>query len=50
MNLSIEPTLTISQWERFLGQARRAGAAGHAPVAEVMCHGCDDIIHSYRQR
>lgn len=52
MNLSVElerePNLTVSQWERFLGQARRAGATGESPVAEVMCHGSDDIIHSYR--
>jgi hypothetical protein len=52
MNLSIElerePTLTVSQWETFLGQARRAGATGGTPVTEVMCHGCDDIVHSYR--
>ncbi len=52
MNLSIElerePGLTVSQWERFLGQARRAGAAGDSPVAEVMSTGSDDIIHSYR--
>ena len=52
MNLSVElerePNLTVSQWERFLGQARRAGATGESPVAEVMCHGSDDIIHNYR--
>ena len=52
MNLSVElerePDLTVSQWEKFLGQARRAGATGETAVAEVMCHGSDDIIHSYR--
>ena len=52
MNLSVElerePNLTVSQWERFLGQARRAGATGESPVAEVMSTGSDDIIHSYR--
>ncbi len=52
MSLSIElerePTLTVSQWERFLGQARRAGASGDSTVAEVMSTGSDDIIHSYR--
>lgn len=52
MSLSIElgrePTLTVSQWERFLGQARHAGASGDSPVAEVMSTGSDDIIHRYR--
>jgi hypothetical protein len=52
MNLSIElerePDLTISHWEKFLEQARRAGATGDTPVAEVMCTGSDDIINSYR--
>ncbi len=52
MNLSVElerePDLTVSQWERFLGQARRAGASGDTPVAEVMSTGSDDIINSYR--
>jgi hypothetical protein len=52
MNLSVElerePNLTVSQWERFLAQARRAGASGDTPVAEVMSTGSDDIIHSYR--
>ncbi len=52
MNLSIElerePDLTVSHWERFLRQARRAGATGDTPVAEVMSTGSDDIIHSYR--
>jgi hypothetical protein len=37
MNLSIElerePDLTVVRWERFLGQARRAGASGDTPVA-----------------
>jgi hypothetical protein len=51
MNLSIElerePTLTVSQWERFLGQARRAGAADDTPVAEVMPDGTD-IVCGYR--
>jgi hypothetical protein len=52
MNLSIElerePGLTVSQWESFLGQGRRAGATGDSPVAEVMSTGSDDIIYSYR--
>jgi len=52
MNLSVElerePDLTVSQWERFLAQARRAGASGDTPVAEVMSTGSDDIINSYR--
>jgi len=52
MNLSIElerePILTVSRWERFLGQARHAGATGDTPVAEVMSTGSDDIIHRYR--
>jgi hypothetical protein len=51
MNLSIElerePTLTVSQWERFLGQARRAGASGDTPVAEVIPDGTD-IVCGYR--
>jgi hypothetical protein len=52
MNLSVElerePNLTVSQWERFLSQARRAAATDESPVAELMSTGSDDIIHSYR--
>jgi hypothetical protein len=51
MNLSVElerePTLTVSQWERFLGQARRAGATGDTPVAEIIPDGTD-IVCGYR--
>ncbi|MHB1592783.1 MAG: hypothetical protein ACYCO9_00405 [Streptosporangiaceae bacterium] len=52
MNLAVEmvrePGMTVCQWERFLHQARQAGAADDAPVAEVMSTGDDEIIHSYR--
>ena len=52
MDLSVElerePGLTVSQWERFLGQARRAGATSDTPVAEVMATQSDEIICSYR--
>jgi hypothetical protein len=51
MNLSIElerePGLTVSQWERFLGQARRSGATSDTPVAEVTPDGTD-IVCGYR--
>jgi hypothetical protein len=51
MNLSVEmerePDLTVSQRERFLGQARRAGAADDTPVAEVMPDGTD-VVCGYR--
>ncbi len=52
MSLAIElernDNLTVSQWEGFLQQARRAGAADDTLVAEVMATGSDEIIHSYR--
>jgi hypothetical protein len=52
MNLAVEmvrePGMTVCQWERFLHQARQAGAADDAPVAEVMSTGDDEIINSYR--
>ena len=47
MNLSIElerePTLTVSQWGKFLEQARRAGAADDTQVAEVIPDGTDTV-------
>lgn len=43
-----EPSMTVSQWERFLRQARQAGAGDDTSVTEVMCTGSDEIIHSYR--
>lgn len=43
-----EPSLTVSQWEQFMHQARQAGAADDSPVAEVMSTGDDEVIHSYR--
>ena len=51
MNLSVElerePDLTVSQWEKFLGQARRAGATSDTPVAEVIPDGTD-VVCGYR--
>jgi hypothetical protein len=51
MNLSIElerePGLTVSQWERFLEQARRAGATSDTPVVEVIPDGTD-VVCGYR--
>jgi hypothetical protein len=51
MNLSVElerePDLTVSQWERFLAQARRAGASGDTLVAEVIPDGTD-VVCGYR--
>ena len=48
VELAREPAMTLSQWERFLRQARQAGATGDSPVAEIMSTGDDEIIHSYR--
>jgi hypothetical protein len=51
LSLSIElerdESLTVRQWEDFLGHARRAGASDDTSVTEVMCAGTD-VLNSYR--